>query len=728
MVELDESAIAETEAALQFYIPATASLHDGQLRTLKHADTVVLLDRFGDVVNSGRLLGLYHRDTRYLSKLELTVNNRRPLLLSSNLQPDDSLLAIDLTNPDFYFGSHLILSRDTVHLSRSIFVWDRVCYQRIELRSYSDRRHALTLRFRFGSDFADVFEVRGLARDRRGQTLVTVLDRASVLIAYDGLDQLRRETRLVFSPTPYRLTRSEAVLRVSLDPGQRCALVISAGCDTPDIGTAPRKRILSALREQRRARLKVAGRQARVDSSNPVFSQLAARSLSDLAMLSTETEHGRYPYAGIPWFSTVFGRDGIITAIELLWLDPDLAQGVLRYLAATQARDRNPLTEAEPGKILHECRVCEMANLGEVPFGRYYGSVDATPLFVMLAGLYWQRTGDTALLRELWPNIQAALAWIDRDGDIDGDGFVEYAPKSTKGLVNQGWKDSHDSVFHDDGQLAEGPIALVEVQAYVYAAKCHAAVIAAELGFVERASTLARQAENLRVKFEASFWLEEIGTYALALDGQKKPCAVRTSNAGHALFGGIASEARAKRVASTLLGSSCFSGWGIRTLATNEKRYNPMSYHNGSVWPHDNALIALGFSRYGLTEQAAQVFTALFDAAIRFEFRRLPELFCGFLRRRHTAPTSYPVACAPQAWSSAAPFALLQACLGLEFQTSSSEVRFRRPRMPRFVDEITISGLQFNGAALDVDIRRGRVDASVNVTPRDGHVPVVVKL
>jgi glycogen debranching enzyme len=366
-----------------------------------------------------------------------------------------------------------------------------------------------------------------------------------------------------------------------------------------------------------------------------------------------------------------------------------------------------------------------MAELGEVPFGRYYGSVDATPLFVMLAGAYLDRTGDEAFLRRLWPNIVAALDWIDKHGDRDGDGFVEYYRRTPRGLANQGWKDSQDSIFHEDGTLARGPIALVEVQGYVYAARRAAAAIARRLGEHVRAVALDRQAEELRQRFDAAFWDEALGTYALALDGDKRPCRVRTSNAGHALFSGIALPKRAGRVVETLTSRAFFSGWGVRTVAASESRYNPMSYHNGSVWPHDNALIAAGFTRYGYARQAARVFEGLFDASIYFDMRRVPELFCGFTRQRSHGPISYPVACSPQAWAATAPLYLLQACIGLAFDPANRSVIFYRPVLPDFLGEVTLRGLTVGDASVDVVLRPAGTGVAVHVESRRGDVQVL---
>jgi glycogen debranching enzyme len=709
-----------------FYIPMTGPAARPR-RSLKHDDTFIVLDSHGDIgASAGGPDGLFNADTRYLARLELVLDQLQPLLLGSNLRDDNSALTIDLTNPDIYRQDRIVLQKDMLHIVRTIFLWRGTAYQRIGLQNHGDRLASFDLTLLFDSDFADLFEVRGEKRPRRGVGSAKLLGPADVALEYRGLDGLVRTTVLHFDPHPTRLEVNAATYHLDLEPQQISSLFVAVSCNKPS-GDKPVQFFAGLLAHRREMRSSTAGMTS-IETSNDIFNEVLCRSMADLNILMTETPQGRYPYAGIPWYSTTFGRDGLITALQMLWIDPRIACGVLKRLAAYQAKSVDPFADAQPGKILHEMRGGEMAALREVPFAQYYGSVDATPLFVLLAGLYVERTGDEETLAELWPAIEAALGWIGGAGDPDKDGFVEYQRASEQGLANQGWKDSYDAIFHADGRLAEGYIALAEVQGYVFAGKRLAARCALRLGKRKLAQELEAEAQRLAERFEDAFWCEELGTYALALDGDKQPCKVRSSNAGHLLFSGIIREDRARKVAADLMRPHFFTGWGIRTVALGEARYNPMSYHNGSIWPHDNALIMLGFARYGLKHSVEHVFTGLFDAATYMDLRRLPELFCGFRREKHRGPTLYPVACAPQAWASATPFTLLEAALGLEFDVVRSEIRLRNPNLPTFLNEVTLRQLQLGASTVDLRITRHGDDVSFEVLRRRGKIQVSIVL
>jgi glycogen debranching enzyme len=710
----------------QFYILASSSMADNRTRVLKHGETFGVFDRYGDIqpVGSGTQ-GLFHEGTRFLSRQELFLDNDRLMLLSSTVKEDNALLAVDLTNPDLYRDGRITVPRGSVHVFRSRFLWNGVGYERFRISNYSLSSVSMAFAVRFEADFADIFEVRGQKRGRKGTRLDNIVERDQLILGYKGLDGETRQTRIQFSPPPRDISEAQATFQIDLEPKAETIVTITVGCDLGE-----RRRPFHAYEAAvHDAGLAIRAEQSQdclVHTSNAQFNEWWNRSLLDLRMMVTDTPEGPYPYAGVPWFSTPFGRDGIITAMECLWIRPELARGVLAYLASTQAREINAAQDAEPGKILHETRKGEMAALNEIPFGLYYGSVDSTPLFVMLAGAYYERTGDLSFIQAIWNNIERALAWIDRYGDPDRDGFLEYARKSPTGLDNQGWKDSHDSISHEDGSLGEGPIALCEVQGYVYNAKLQASKLADALGYAEQGSHLRRQAETLKANFEEVFWCDDLSTYALALDGRKLPCRVKSSNAGHCLYTGIASPERAQRLAETLMSDEMFSGWGVRTLADSERRYNPMSYHNGSVWPHDNAMIAAGLARYGLMSAVERVMTGLFEASLVVDFHRLPELFCGFVRRPGQGLTRYPVACNPQAWAAGSVFMGLQACLGLIINAPQETVTFVYPILPEVLHELHIKNLKVGKASLDIVIKRHELDVGIAVMRREGHVEVVV--
>jgi glycogen debranching enzyme len=706
----------------EYEVSAPPDLIDTGTRTLKHADTFLVCDRRGDIVGRGEdQLGLFHRGTRHLSRMRLFAEGERLLLLSSTVREDNVVLAIDLMNPDLRCAAGTI-EHGTLHVRRERMLYGGAMHEQITFAVHGGRPIEITLVIELDADFVDLFEVRGTARERRGRSLPIEALGSEVRFAYEGLDAERRTTAVRFSRPYTRVGEGRYGFRLSLRPREAEVLSLSVECERQPREASFVSAMASAI-EERRA---YEGEACTIETSNELFDEWLHRSQADLEMMLTETAHGPYPYAGVPWFSTPFGRDGVITALEALWVSPRIAAGVLDFLAMHQARADDPASDADPGKILHELRHGEMAALKEIPFGRYYGTVDATPLFVLLAGRYLRASGDRARIERLWPNIEAALSWIERYGDVDGDGFVEYARRTPRGLVQQGWKDSNDSVFHADGGDAEGPIALAEVQAYVFGAWHEGALMAEALGDHPRAAELRARAEKLRQDFDRAFWCDELGAYALALDGQKRPCRVLSSNAGQCLFTGIARPDRAARMASKLLSPAMFSRWGIRTLAADEARYNPMSYHNGSVWPHDNALIAQGLASYGFKDEALAVLSGLFAVACRVELHRLPELFCGFDAQPGEGPTLYPVACAPQAWAAASVFMLLGAMMGIDVDASARRVTFVRPQLPRWLEEVRIKNLRVGDERIDLTLHRHPEDVALTVERRSGAIEVIV--
>ena len=708
----------------RYYILATVPRSLEDYLVLKSEDTFAVFNRHGDIIKEGLgEEGIFHHGTRFLSRLEFVLCDTRPFLLSSAVREDNLVLTVDMTNPDIFLGKELFLPRGVLHIKRSKLLFDNGYYEEITIENFSLQEVHLPFSFLFGADFADIFEVRGTQRKRRGNPLPEMVRGNEVALGYRGLDGILRRTILSFSPQPMEVGPGHAIFHIHLKPGERATLFLTVECREGEGNEKKRISFKEAMSKTRELLRELKESTCLITTSNEAFNSWLDRSYSDIFMMLTHTPYGLYPYAGIPWFSTVFGRDGIITALECLWINPAIARGVLEFLAATQAREENPEEDAEPGKIIHEIRQGEMAALGEVPFGRYYGSVDATPLFIILAGAYFQRTRDLEFVRKLWPHIEMALRWIDQYGDVDRDGFVEYVP-SPNGLINKGWKDSHDSIMHSDGSHACPPIALVEVQGYVYQAKLLAAEMARAMGMKEKAQKLEEEGAELAKRFTDTFWDKELGSYVLALDGEKRPCRVKTSNAGHTLFSGIASLEHAKEMLRTLFSTPLFSGWGIRTLASTEVMYNPLSYHNGSVWPHDNAIIAFGLGRYGLRDGLIKILKGLFEASTYFRLNRLPELFCGFPKRTKEGPTPYPVACNPQAWAAGAVFMLLQACLGLAL--NDNQVLLRHPILPSFLEEVHIKGLKVKDTSIDLSLRRFHGDVVVNVLRKKKGIEVVV--
>ena len=711
----------------EWFIRAGSSRADQRTRALKNGEAFAVFDRFGDIQHIGiGEQGLFYEGTRFLSHLEMLVNQRRPMLLNSSVSNDNTLMAIDLTTSDLYKDGRVEIKKNELHIFRSKFLWEESYFEHIRFTCYSDGPLEFAVDFFLEADFADIFEVRGLEREKRGELQRSQRKDGKITLGYRGLDDVSYKTVVVFDPPPDSFKGKQAGYTLSLQPGDSVDLFVRATFSKD--GKQRIKAVDFAGAFENCRDTTSANRAAFVDvySGNEQFNDWLERSAADLRLLVTDTGHGPYPFAGIPWFCTPFGRDGLITALQCLWIYPDIARGVLSYLAWSQATETDPENDAEPGKILHETRKGEMATLNEIPFARYYGTVDATPLFILLAGRYFERSGDLAFIKTIWPNLLAALEWIDTYGDLDKDGFVEYKRKSSRGILQQGWKDSNDPIFHEDGSNPKGAIALCEVQAYVYEAKVQISKLAGLLDEPELARKTEDEAGRLKKRFNEKFWLPDLNTYAIALDGDKKPCRIRASNAGHALFCKIADEEHAGALVRTLLSKDLFNGWGIRTLASGEPRYNPMSYHNGSVWPHDNSMIAAGMAQYGFKDEAAMVMTGLFNTAIAVDLHRLPELFCGFERRQGQEPTLYPVACSPQAWASGTVFMLLQACLGLSFSHRKPEIRFNHPRLPDYLNSIRISRLKWGESEVDLVLHRHIHEVGVYVARKVGDLDVAV--
>jgi glycogen debranching enzyme len=692
------------------------------LFALKHDDTFLVANALGDVTGEGD--GLFRDDTRVLSRWQLTIGGVPPSLLGAAVSNDNVLFRANVTNRPLPQLGGAATPRGVIHLERSRLLWQERFYERLIFTNYEAQELRAPLGLRFAADFADIFEVRGMTRKQRGRTLEPRIERRSVLLGYEGLDHVLRQCAITFSDPPAQLGADNAIWELALPARGSRELYIEVG---PDLKESPGKeRFRTAAACARTSMRRRRRRGAIPKSSLHLFDVWLEKSRADIALLTTTLPSGPYPYAGIPWFSAPFGRDGIITALQTLWLEPGLARGVLAFLADNQAHATSAFDDAAPGKVMHESRRGEMAATHEVPFRRYYGSVDATPLFVMLAGAYAERTGDIAFIDSIMPALESAMAWIGGVGDSNEDGLLDYASALASGLANQGWKDSFDSVFHADGSFPKGPIALVEVQGYVYAARRAMAELAMRRGDHDDARRWRERAESLRRAVEKNFWMDDESFYGIAVDGDRRLCRVRASNAGQLLYSGLPSPAHARHVIDQLLSARFDSGWGLRTLATDQPRYNPMSYHNGSVWPHDGAICAAGMARYGNRGAAAHVLSESFAAALHFGLR-MPELFCGFARAPGDPPVGYPIACLPQAWSSGAVFMMLQASLGIRIDAWRNEIHVERPALPPGVEQLVVRELNLGDARIDLMFERvdGRIAVSSSGKNRNA-VRVVV--
>jgi glycogen debranching enzyme len=669
-----------------------------RLYALKDGDTFMVADAHGNVL--GVADGLFLNDTRLLSHFRLLLGGHMPSLLSAAVSQDNVFFTANGTNkPLPPTGATAGTPKGVIHVQRKRFLWGGRLYERIRCVNYGREPASGPVTIEFGADFRDMFEVRGSHRARRGRLLPPEVEPQAVVFRYEGLDGVLRSSVIAFSERPRRLASDSAEFIFDLPPDGFDEIYLEIGPERDQTPSrlrfreaAARARTLMHAKRRHGGKLRTSGR---------LFNEWVEKSRADLSLLVTDLGTGPYPYAGIPWFSTAFGRDAIITAWQVLWINAALARGVLSFLAANQAKEVDRFRDAQPGKIMHETRKGEMTALGELPFGRYYGGVDTTPLFVGLAGAYAERTGDLAFIDKLWPNLLAAIGWMEEFGDSDGDGLIDYQRAADTGLANQGWKDSEDSIFHADGSFPEGPVALVEVQGYAFLAYSHMSKLAERRGEHGLAVRWRGRAERLRQQVEERFWMPDEGFYGIAIDGRGELCRVKASNPGHLLFCGLPSPERARQVIDQLTTPAFESGWGVRTLAKGEARYNPMSYHDGSVWPHDTALCVAGMARYGERKGVVRFLSQIFETAVHFEMR-LPELYCGFARAPGEAPVAYPVACLPQAWAAGSLFMLLQACLGVSIDGWAGEVVVEHPRLPIGIDSLRLEGLRIGSRYVDL--------------------------
>ena len=708
-----------------YYILASEAAAGLPKLVLKHDEAFLVANRRGDLpALPDSEFGFYVDGTRFLRQLELRVHGQRPIVLNAGVSEDALQVGIDLTNPDVALAPEVVLPGRSLRIARRLTVHGDQLYQLLLVETFNRDPLDLSIGLQFAADFVDVFEVRGHPREHRGELLPPGVDGATVRLAYRGLDKVIRATTLAFSPAPDRLDESGAEYRLTLAPGASVELTLVVSSTTEPDAPPPVRGYGEALRRRRAVIERLDG--AEVRSNHDLFEVWVARSRRDIHLLLTETPDGMMPYAGIPWYVAPFGRDALITALQVLPFEPAIAAGTLRFLARHVGRVDDAFTDQEPGKIIHELRRGEMAACREIPFIPYYGTVDAPPLFLLLLAEYWKWTADVAFARELWPTAEAVLAWMQQDADAHG-GYLAYARRSPRGLVNQGWKDSHDAIMHASGELAAPPIALAEAQGYQYAALVASAELAEAIGRPERAPELRERARRLRERFEADFWLPDEAYYALALDREARPCRVITSNAGHLLWTGLVSDSRAPIVAQRLMADDMFSGWGVRTLASGERLYNPMSYHNGSVWPHDTAIAAVGMRRYGLAEPFIRLATGMFEAVLQFENMRMPELFCGFPRVDGYGPTHYPVACAPQAWAAGVVFMLIGAMLGLAPDAADNQITLNRPRLPGWLSWIELRNLRLRDSRMTLRASQGQDGAAIEMLSRRGDAELVVR-
>ncbi len=692
---------------------------------VKEGDLFLYSNELGQVPGTeNSVLGLYYRDTRYLSRHEVTIAGRQPVLLSASADRGYAA-TVELTNLEARTADGHTLPQASVHLRRTRFVADRL-YELLRVRNHHDRHVDLVVDLHLDADFADLFEVRGSRRRRRGSRLASKVGDGMLTLSYLGLDDVTRQTVVRFHDRPESIKQGRARFRLHLPPGERALIrydVQVVGPEAPgEIGGEFNARLGALRRDHERWESDA----THVFTDNEQVNRALRRGQQDLRMLSTVIDGERIPTAGVPWFVSPFGREMAFVGLETLLLDLRWAQAATSFLARRQGTQDNAFREEQPGKIMHELRRGELAALRVVPHTPYYGSVDATALWLLLVAELAMWSGDLDGFELRSAAIEAALRWIDGPGDPDGDGFVEYERRSRVGLRNQGWRDSADAVRHADGSPVEGPIALAETQGYVYYAKRRLAAIYGQLGDVERAERLSQGAARLKRAFNERFWMEDEAYFAMALDGEKRQVRPVSSTIGHALWSRIVAEQHVPAVVKRLMAPDMFTGWGVRTVSKLSGLYNPVSFYNGSVWPFDTALIANGLKKHGYVQEANHLAWGLVEAATAHEYARLPEMFCGFTRQSIDRPVSFPMACSPDANSSAALFLVLQSMLGVYAQAEENIVFVHNPVLPRWLGEVTLSNLRVGNTIMRLRFRRQGGQTSFSVLDKQGPGRIVV--
>ncbi|GIN84900.1 amylo-alpha-1,6-glucosidase [Heyndrickxia sporothermodurans] len=694
-------------------------------RVIKENDLFLLTDKKGNIPENHYYgLGLYTKDTRYLSKLDLKINGEDPVLLSSDAD-DNFMSTILLTNPHIEVDDKLILWRESVEIERTRFIYDDVLYESIKVKNYYPKPISFDISVHMDVDFSDMFIIRGFQTGKIGQRSGQTVTNDSVTYHYIGADNVKRATKVMWDKKVKNVSPEGDFtfsFHLAHDEEETFTLVIQ-----PQIGELKGKEITpreEAIKKLKNSYFKWEEDITKVQTDYQPLQRLVERGISDLRVLLTDLGYGQFPVAGLPWFGVPFGRDSLIAALQMLAFNPEVAKGTLLTMASQQGKTIDSNRDEQPGKIMHEIRFGELAMTNQIPFTPYYGTIDATPLFLVLLTEYVKWTGDLDIVNQLKDNIEDALAWIDQYGDRDGDGFVEYYQEASKGIANQGWKDSGDSIVHRNGDYAEAPIALSEVQGYVYQGKMGIASLYEKIGEIEKAKKLRNEAEVLKEKFDQSFWMDDTQFYAIALDQEKKQVGTITSNPGHVLFSNMLNDDRAKLLVKTLVSPKMFSGYGIRTMGSGEAGYNPMSYHDGSIWPHDNSMILLGMSKLGFNQDAKLVIKGLIEAAADFEYDRLPELFCGYEKERGKA-VKYPVACSPQAWAAGTPLVFIQSLLGLFPDSINKEIHLT----PNLLDEMSylkVENISIGSGQISVYIYREKNNIRYEIEKNTTDFDVIV--